>query len=151
MPIGEEKATSASVSAYLISRHTKHPQECWEWMKYLSEQMPATYMPARCSLAESPAFQEKVGEEFVDVCLASLSYENISLADRTPWVGQVHERFIWTLEGIAQGADAESALSEAQRRAEAYLSCLESHSELSWEERNETCQVELALPPPFRP
>ena len=41
------------VEGYAISSQTEHHDACWEWIAWLSEQVPYRQMPARRSLAAS--------------------------------------------------------------------------------------------------
>jgi ABC-type glycerol-3-phosphate transport system substrate-binding protein len=57
---------------YFISSGTSHPDECWQWIAFLSEQLPARQIPPRRSLAESDAYVAQVGADVAAVARASL-------------------------------------------------------------------------------
>lgn len=68
LPQDAAPATMASVDGLFISSKTEHPDECWMWVTYLSQQMPPNQMPARRSLAESNTWEQGVG---YDVAVAA--------------------------------------------------------------------------------
>ncbi len=68
----QNAATLAITDAYFVSSGTAHPDECWQWVAFLSEQLPARQIPPRRSLAESDAYVAQVGDEVAAVARASL-------------------------------------------------------------------------------
>jgi len=66
-PRDVEAVTYAHCEAYAISSQTQHPDEAWQWVVFLSEQMPYRLIPARKSLAQSAAYGQLVGGEAADV------------------------------------------------------------------------------------
>lgn len=130
------KIPSAEAFGYLgpsrghfISRQSANPQACWAWIKFLSEQQATlTGVPARRSVAESPAWESIVGKENAIVFRQAL--ERMSQTH-----GQSNVRYYqigWPLEQWRQqavtaailGGDSKQLLTDAQRKAEAYLACL---------------------------
>ena len=53
-------ATLGTASGYLISSQTNFPDACWQWVSFVSQQMPQDAVPARRSLAESSAYRDFV-------------------------------------------------------------------------------------------
>ena len=44
----------------------------WQWINFLSQQMPDRMIPARRSLVESSAYEQKIGREIADVIRVTL-------------------------------------------------------------------------------
>jgi ABC-type glycerol-3-phosphate transport system substrate-binding protein len=135
------------LSAHFISAQTEHPEACWQWLSYLSDHLGAVQgVPARSSLAESPAFRQKVGGEVADVYLAALA----QATDDVYAVECQHRWAWWPLRwfdeaygAVLDGADAVQALGLAQYKAEEYLLCLETKPGLEEEDRIQTCVQEV--------
>jgi multiple sugar transport system substrate-binding protein len=68
LPRDATSATLATAEGLFISSATEHPDECWLWVSFLSEQISPNQMPARKSLAESNAWEQIVG---YDVAIAA--------------------------------------------------------------------------------
>jgi ABC-type glycerol-3-phosphate transport system substrate-binding protein len=132
---------------YFISKDTPHPQACWEWLKFLSEQLsPIEGLPPRRSLAESAEFISQVGEETARVYLVSLErIENLSspLYEQLPWLKRTLFWFYRAFDSIIEGEDVGTALDEAQRKAEGYIRCLESKGGFVDEEVQKACAREV--------
>jgi len=62
----------SNVYGYAILSQTEHPQESWRWIAYLSQQTPPLLVPARKSLAESPAYEQIVGREAAALAQATM-------------------------------------------------------------------------------
>ena len=57
----------------VLSRNSSNQADaCWLWITFLSEQVHPRLIPARTSLLESQAYEERVGGDVVDAALASL-------------------------------------------------------------------------------
>lgn len=100
-----------------ISPTTEKAQECWTWLKYLNQRLPAGHLvPVRQSLLSSNAFRQQVGEEVADTYLHALQADTYLRLDRsgTPWINQA-------MDAISDGADVGEALDEVQRKVEAEL------------------------------
>ncbi len=121
--------SAAFCRGYFITRGTPYPQECWEWLKFLSEQLsPVEGLPPRRSLAESAAFRAQVGEETARVYLASLESGDSLAAPLYNQLSWLHRTLYWfyrACDAVIGGEDAAQALGEAQHKAEAYIRCLE--------------------------
>jgi multiple sugar transport system substrate-binding protein len=72
LPQDVTSITQAQVEGYVIYAETKHPDACWEWITFLSQQMPYRLMPARKALAESSAYGQRVGQDVAAVARASM-------------------------------------------------------------------------------
>jgi len=129
LPLGDiQGATDFYFSGYFISANTKHPQECWEWLIYLTEHLPSGIsLPTRRSLMASPTFEERVGHEVAAAYRATVEYfdsRTPDLSEKAPWFDQIWIWFRQALFDIAQGTEVGMALDEAQRKADAYVDCL---------------------------
>ncbi len=133
MPQGPGRIGDFMLGGYYISAQTGHAQACWEWLKFLSEQVGiAQGIPARRSVAESEAYRQQVGAELADVYLFTLEQSNrisnliepLNPTDRRTafFAAQLQK----ALEAAIAGADIEQALAEAQRKVDAYVLCLET-------------------------
>jgi multiple sugar transport system substrate-binding protein len=141
-----------SSSAYYVAADTSHVEACWEWLRFLSEHtLDIDRLPPRRSLLASDAFREQVGAEAQAVYLEALEceewgwlrgQENLPLyASRAiTWLDQALGEILW------QGADAQATLSQAQRKAEAYLDCLRQRPDLEDEASAEACFQEVDAP-----
>jgi multiple sugar transport system substrate-binding protein len=119
---------SAMTRANFISSKTQNPQACWTWFKFLSEQPNAfPGVPARLSVAGSPAWRAQVGEQNAEVYRVALSRatpaSEMPNPDRTVW-----PLFTWRSQAISavlKGEDPKQALANSQEIAETYLTCIE--------------------------
>ena len=147
LPLGEAGMTDWYLGGYYISKDTPYPQQCWAWIKFLSDHGLELVrgLPARRSAAESSQFRAKVGEEAAEAYLFSLerSAGSRPFLETASWL--YPSRF-WLLEAYGQvlkGTDPESALAEAQRKAEAYIVCLESKEDFADEGVQKACVREV--------
>jgi multiple sugar transport system substrate-binding protein len=118
-PRGAQSATAAWVEGYAISSHTQHPDACWQWILFLSEQTTYRLMPARRSLAESTAYEGRVGDEVAAVARASM--ENAVVVSPRIWTdyGPATRIFERAVGRILDGdATPQEAMDWAQRQVE---------------------------------
>jgi len=119
LPRGQQPTTLADVEGYAISSSTAHPDACWLWITWLSEQVSQRVMPARPSLAESSAFEDQVGSEVAAVARASMEHAVIVNGQGLFQFEGALEAYDDALEDILQGhATPLEAMREAQRRAQ---------------------------------
>lgn len=128
LPQGEGSVEVSGCFLY-ISADSAHPEVCWEWFKFLTaRQYPrGGAIPARRSLAESDTFRERVGDEAAEALLFSVKRsDNIGLQvdSAYPQLGRIVYWFERAYVNVVDGMDAEQALGDAQRKAEAYVVCL---------------------------
>jgi multiple sugar transport system substrate-binding protein len=122
LPHDEQSAADAWVEGYAISSQTEHPDACWQWILFLSEQMPDRLMPPRRSLAESTAYEQQVGQEVAATARASL--EGALLVSPWTWsaLGQAMDIFERAVDRIINGdISAREAMDWAQREAESRM------------------------------
>jgi len=149
-PLPEQsRCLFAGATAYFITTDTPHAEACWKWVRFLSEHLPPDgILPPRRSLLTSDAFRAQVGAEEQKVYLKSLEceewgwlrgMENLPpYSNRTyVWLEQALDEILW------HGADAQSTLSQAQRKAEAYLDCLRQRPDLQDQASAEACFQEV--------
>ena len=124
LPRDAQSATLTSVEGYFISSQAQHPDACWQWISFLSEQMssdaqhPRRLMPARKSLAESAAYKQQVGSDVAAVARTSLE-SAVSLSPRLAEFGGVWGIFWRALDAIIGGRSTpEEAMISAQQEAE---------------------------------
>jgi ABC-type glycerol-3-phosphate transport system substrate-binding protein len=111
LPRDKHAATLAPVAGYAIASHTAHPEACWAWISFLSEQMPPLSAPARRALAESEAYQEHAGAATAAAVRAALA-DSVLLY---PSQDQNLALFVRAVVEVLGGqATAEDALSRAQ-------------------------------------
>lgn len=114
----QNAAALAITDAYFVSAGTEHPDACWQWVAFLSEQLPARQIPPRRSLAESDAYVAQVGGDIAAVARASL--ESAMLF--SPRVFEFEDEIEILGEALYAAVNGDlppqDALSMAQERAE---------------------------------
>jgi multiple sugar transport system substrate-binding protein len=109
----------ANVSTLYLSARTPHPDATWQWMSYLTRQLPPSgRLPVRRSVFTSPAYRENQDEATLATYAHTLDHL-IPGPRRYPWAADALE---WlAAEGIStllQGeTTAQAVLEEAQSRA----------------------------------
>ena len=129
LPAGSQASTEFEVRAYYISAHAAAPQVCWEWLTFLTGQPEVVQLlPARRSVAASERWQSQVGEAALPAYQATLQYDGTAifrLRWEVPWLAYACPWLDEAFQAVVAGDDAGKALAEAQRKAEAYVLCLE--------------------------
>jgi len=103
---------------YAISSDTLYPEEAWQWVAFLSEQMPSRLVPARRSLAESDEYKESVvGYTAIQTTLEEAQF----IPFMSLWTEPELNSTLWPLENalrqIVRGeATAEEAMTAAQEK-----------------------------------
>ena len=59
---------------YAISAEAAHPEACWQWIAFLSQQSQASFgmVPPRKSIAESAVYEQLVGADAATVARQSM-------------------------------------------------------------------------------
>jgi hypothetical protein len=115
LPRDVEFATQASVEGYAISTRCRYREACWQWITFLSEQMPRSLMPARRSLAGSEAYQEMVGEELAAAARTSIENAIVVSPEVEERLEQPMEAFVEAIDRIVNDrVSATEAMVEAQ-------------------------------------
>lgn len=123
LPRGKRAVTEIEQQTGYISAKTKHRQECWEWLLFLSNHMPPDgKAPARLSLLEKADFRPSVGEDAADAFLAALDAEiNLNPMDGNSQFSEgynLSNYLLDALEDISEGTTVEAALNDIQSKAE---------------------------------
>jgi len=141
MPKGPGRVGNFRLDVHFISAQTEHPQACWEWLKFLSEQVAIVQgVPARRSLAESEAYRWQVGEELAAVYLASLEQTERLFTSAQHFYGIGKSYIGWKLWNVLEAieededVDVELMLDGAQHKVEQYIQCLETQGSYENEE-----------------
>ena len=115
-------AAGAYAEGYAVSSATSHPDACWQWIRFLSEQMTDRLMPARRSLVESAECEQQSGKDVV--AITRMSMENVLvLSPETFSFGNAGEIFGEAVDKIVDdGATAHEAMDWAQRQAQSQSS-----------------------------
>ena len=117
LPRDAQAATLTVVEGYFISSETPHPDACWQWISFLSQQAPNRGVPVRRSLLESTAYAQQVGAEAAAVARASME-SVLLLPPELAEYGSALELFGRTFGMIYAGqATAQEAMALAQERS----------------------------------
>lgn len=132
------------LTTFYFSRRANNPLGCWEWLKFLSAQ-PGIFpgIPVRHSVMESPGWVDAVGPETAAAYRVALSQPIQPVPDRDdpyPGIFYPHYRRWWSdaLHEVFAGSSPTDVLTEMQRRADAYLTCIMAAPTLNQEQRT-TC------------
>ncbi len=133
-----------SLTALYISRRTNNPLGCWEWLKFLSAQ-PDIFpgIPVRHSVMESSGWVDAVGPETAAAYRVALSQPIQPVPDQDdPYLGIFYPHYSrwWSdaLHEVFAGSSPIDVLTEMQRRADAYLTCIMAAPTLN-QEQSTTC------------
>jgi hypothetical protein len=126
LPAGPVSLSSSSLYGLMVSAQAERPEDCWEWMWYLSAQPEAIdLLPVRPDLARSDVWRQRVGDELADAWLAVLEREETM---QPPWQqSPAYFSLYWFDEAVANvlaGARPAAALEEAQTKASSFAECL---------------------------
>jgi ABC-type glycerol-3-phosphate transport system substrate-binding protein len=104
-------------SAYVMAAETEVPEEAWQWIRFLTEQVGYGAFPVRRSFIESKAFEDQVGAEVADVLklvLEDARYFPTNLGDE---IGRDFGSFQRALDKIVnQGMAPDEAMDWASER-----------------------------------
>jgi len=118
LPRDAQQAALAFANGYFMSSQTPYPDACWQWIAFLSGQIPRSAVPARRSLVESTAYEQLVGREVASVVRASME-DAALLSPRMVEFDQALGIFGQALNRIISGRSTpEEAMTQAQREAE---------------------------------
>jgi ABC-type glycerol-3-phosphate transport system substrate-binding protein len=107
---------------YAVSAATSNPDECWQWINFLTHEINPRLVPTRQSLLESDAFEQKFGEDAAKVVRQSLEFAvPVSLWQ---WfsLGNAIDTFNHAIEEVVNGElEPQEALDFAQEQAESSM------------------------------
>ncbi len=117
LPRDARNLTAASVSGLAIFAQSQHPEAGWQWIDFLSRQMPGQYVPARIALAESPAYEQLVGPQAAAVVRAAMAGEVI-IAEPEGDFSAAMTAFQQAMKDVLAGrAEVAGALRKVQQEA----------------------------------
>lgn len=123
-------ANNPGMTGLFLSKKSQHPQACWTWMTYLSAQ-PGVFpgIPARRSVANSPAWETVIGQEKAAAYRAAVG-QSAGTLKPSSWENHILSSMFYFSSGaladMIQGIDPGIALATAQRKAEFVLQCLDN-------------------------
>lgn len=110
--------TVGIVEGYFISDQAQHPDACWQWISFLSRQMPGRFIPTRRSVAESVAYERRAGDETAAVARASIESAGL-LSPRVAAVEGASAILEQAVDEIVNGRSTPvEAMAWAQRESE---------------------------------
>jgi ABC-type glycerol-3-phosphate transport system substrate-binding protein len=118
LPRGQRSATICISSAHAVSAGTEHLEASWQWISFLSRQLPPRWMPARQSLAESEAYEDQVGEEGAAAARAAIeSTVVLPFYMQKERLKEIEIFYSAVLDAAEGRATAREALFEAQQKS----------------------------------
>jgi multiple sugar transport system substrate-binding protein len=116
LPCDKQASTLGFVMAYAAVADTQHPEACWEWITYLSEQVPPFVLPARRSVAESAEYTAQVGPDIAQVARTSIEnaliVPDIQITDLDREVEGLGEALTEIMNGTMSALEALTALQQ---------------------------------------
>lgn len=141
-----ETGTVGFVQGYFIAKDSPYPKACWSWITYLTEHNTATVtdgLPARRSVVESAEFRADVGEELIEAYLFSLEHSKVKHAWFETWILPGNQWLMQSYGQALEGIAVDTALTQAQEKAEAYTACLDERDGFEDEEIHEECRQQV--------
>ncbi|CAG0935893.1 hypothetical protein TFLX_04744 [Thermoflexales bacterium] len=158
LPIGAAGSAGGnyvSSSGYYIAAETPAKQACWKWITYLTEQADVKQgLPARKSVAESEAYQQKVGAERAAAYRASLGESGTSavyqfFSGKNSWLSY---SVFWLAKAYGQVVDGDApvdkALADAQKLSDDFRACVVQKDAQSDTQQQRQCvkQIDPSIP-----
>jgi len=110
--------TGAFFEGYAINKESLYADASWKWIFYLSQQIPERLMPARRPLAESVAYEQRVGREIANATRASMENAILASPDMVDQLGNSFTQFMEAVQNMVDnGVPAREALETAQQKA----------------------------------
>lgn len=128
LPHGRGTFNPVWVDGYYILAGSKHRREAWEWIRFLlgHQEAAGQMMPPLRSQVNSPEYATRVGEHVAAIARGLPSELIFVPANPDPLLEDVIDLYIDAVERVLrEETDAETALAEAQVRAEALFSSRE--------------------------
>jgi ABC-type glycerol-3-phosphate transport system substrate-binding protein len=117
LPRDARSTTMTLVQGYFVSAQARYPDACWQWLSFLSSQMPNGLTPARRTLAESVDYEQRVGEAVAEVAQASME-DAILLSPELVEYEQALEVFANAFQAVLdRRSSAEEAMNWAQQQS----------------------------------
>ena len=123
-----------SIQAYFIFADSPNPAACWEWIKFLTTEPSASYLPEQAyqmlpghiETAESQTYAGIVGEEIAAIGQAYIDGLPTNLPTRPPawmWAGDSLLRQAYS-DVITGESDVTTALATAEAKFSQYRQCV---------------------------
>jgi len=109
LPMGKQRAAMGFALGYVISSQAEDPDAAWEWLVYLTHQVPLEGIPARRSVLESQEFEDQVGEDVA--AAARVSVEHVLLLSDEAW--EIYGQFQTFNEALNMIYSGQATASEA--------------------------------------
>ncbi len=101
LPVDQQSTTLTLIHGYFVSSRTSHPDACWQWISFLSQQLPNRQVPVRKSMLQSSDYAQQAGNEVARVARASM--ENaLLLSPELARYEEALELFTQALERISR-------------------------------------------------
>jgi len=111
---------------FFISQNSPNQAACWDWYRFLSERSDVfPGVPARRSIANSPAWEATVGQEnarMLRIALEGSLERETGIYDQTN--GPLFQWQFVAARDFLDGADLQTVLAAAQQKADAYIACI---------------------------
>jgi ABC-type glycerol-3-phosphate transport system substrate-binding protein len=105
LPRDAQAVTFCSAEGLFISSQTDHPRECWQWIAFLSGQVPERLVPARKSLVASSAYEQQVGSDVAAAVRQSMEGQLLMAPASVPQeLEQAMEKFGEAIGTIVDGS-----------------------------------------------
>jgi ABC-type glycerol-3-phosphate transport system substrate-binding protein len=115
---------------HFISSHVDDPQACWDWIAYLSQQASVFKgIPARRSVAQSPAWEAVVGAQQAAIYHLALQNALQTSQNARPYSPISWPLIQWQAQAVTamlQNEDYRTHLPILQQQATAYLACMDA-------------------------
>jgi ABC-type glycerol-3-phosphate transport system substrate-binding protein len=140
LPIGSGGLSPAdlTVRGFHISAQTQQTQACWEWLKYLSNDVVNLQggIPARTSVMTSDAFKQQATPDMIvltETYAEAFKQSNIPASQTgDPNAFYMMDQY-WFFKAISEAIEGttplDQGLAEAQKFTTAYMDCLEQTPE----------------------
>jgi ABC-type glycerol-3-phosphate transport system substrate-binding protein len=109
LPQGKQRAAMAFAQGYVISSRAEDPDAAWEWLVYLTHQVPIDGIPARTSVLESETFEDEAGEDVAAAARASV--EGMVLLSNAAW--EIYGQFYTFGEALNMIYSGQASAGEA--------------------------------------
>lgn len=117
MPRDVKAVTLGMVNVYVISAQARHPEACWEWLKFLDAHGPLHLISPHRSVVTSETYEQLVGKEAAAV--ARVSIENALILSSVHLAsGEMWAAYMDAVESALSGKlSPEEAMLRAQRQS----------------------------------
>ena len=122
LPRGDVPVDFVAMDGYYILAQSRHSEEAWNWIRFLLdyEEAAGMLMPPRRSQVDSEGYARRVGHQVAEVARQLPDIIEVVGILEDPVVSEVVGLYLEAAAQVVTGnADAETALREAQKTAQA--------------------------------